>query len=112
MDNQRIPHKLTGARFVRAVKTFATSEVGWKARWMAVGLIAFLFAINGMNVVNSYVGRDFMTAIEARDKAEFLRQAAVLSRRLRRLHPALGHLPLHRGTPWPTLARLPDRARR
>jgi putative ATP-binding cassette transporter len=75
MDNQRIPHKLTRTRFVQAIKTFATSEVGWKARWMAAGLVAFLFAINGMNVVNSYVGRDFMTAIEVRDKAGFLRQA-------------------------------------
>ncbi len=75
MDTQRIPHKLTAARFARAVRLFATSEVGGKARWMFVGLIAFLFAINGMNVVNSYVGRDFMTAIADRNQAEFVRQA-------------------------------------
>jgi putative ATP-binding cassette transporter len=42
---------------------------------MFAGLIAFLFAINGMNVVNSYVGRDFMTAIADRDEAELMRQA-------------------------------------
>ncbi|WP_200374334.1 ABC transporter ATP-binding protein/permease [Thiocystis violacea] len=76
MDKQHIPHKLTAARFVRAVHFFAASEVGWKARWMFAGLIAFLFAINGMNVVNSYVGRDFMTAIADRNQAEFVRQAA------------------------------------
>ena len=75
MDKQRIPHKLTATRFVRAVRLFATSEVGWKARWMFAGLVAFLFAINGMNVVNSYVGRDFMTAIADRNQPEFVRQA-------------------------------------
>jgi len=67
--------KLTGARLVRAVRNFAGSEVGWKAKWMFAGLIALLFGINGMNVANSYVGRDFMTAIADRNKAEFLRQA-------------------------------------
>jgi len=73
MDKQ--PNRLAAARFWRAVRVFATSEVGGKARWMFFGLIAFLFAINGMNVINSYVGRDFMTAIEHRDQAEFFHQA-------------------------------------
>ena len=38
-------------------------------------LIGLLFAINGLNVVNSYVGRDFMTAISNRDQAGFGRKA-------------------------------------
>jgi putative ATP-binding cassette transporter len=42
---------------------------------MGVGLLVLLLAINGFNVVNSYVGRDFMTAIERRDRAAFVRQA-------------------------------------
>jgi vitamin B12/bleomycin/antimicrobial peptide transport system ATP-binding/permease protein len=67
--------KLTAARFVRSVRRFASSEVGWKAKLMFAGLIAFLFAINGLNVVNNYVGRDFITAIADRNKAEFIRQA-------------------------------------
>jgi len=75
MDNQKIPHKVTVARFVQAVRHFAASEEGWKVKWMFAGLIALLFGINGMNVVNSYVGRDFMTAIADRNKAEFIRQA-------------------------------------
>jgi putative ATP-binding cassette transporter len=75
MEKQKIPLKITAARFVRAVRNFASSEVGWKAKLMFVGLIALLFGINGMNVVNSYVGREFMTAIADRNKAEFLRQA-------------------------------------
>jgi putative ATP-binding cassette transporter len=58
------------------VKAFFTSrQVGWKAKWLAALLIAFLFGINGLNVVNSYVGRDFMTAIENRNHSEFIFQA-------------------------------------
>jgi putative ATP-binding cassette transporter len=37
--------------------------------------MALLLGINGLNVLNSYVGRDFMTAIEDRNRAEFIRQA-------------------------------------
>jgi putative ATP-binding cassette transporter len=62
-------------RFVQAVRNFVNSEVGWKAKLMFAGLIALLFGVNGMNVVNSYVGREFMTAIADRNKAEFIRQA-------------------------------------
>lgn len=38
-------------------------------------LVALLGGAIGLNVVNSYVGRNFMTAIADRDKAEFARQA-------------------------------------
>ena len=73
---EKVPlDKLTGVRFVRAVRDFANSEVGWKAKLMFAALIALLFGINGMNVVNSCVGRDFMTAIAERHKAEFIRLA-------------------------------------
>jgi vitamin B12/bleomycin/antimicrobial peptide transport system ATP-binding/permease protein len=75
MTDQPIPARVTWTRFAQSVRNVATSEVGGRARWMFSGLIAFLFAINGMNVVNSYVGRDFMTAIADRDRAEFIRQA-------------------------------------
>ena len=67
--------RLTGRRFVRAVKYFLTSEVRWQARGLFALLIAFALTVNGLNVVNSYVGRDFMTAIAHRDEAGFLRQA-------------------------------------
>ena len=40
-------------------------------------LSGLLFAISGLNVVNSYVGRDFMTAISVRDRAGFVRLATV-----------------------------------
>jgi vitamin B12/bleomycin/antimicrobial peptide transport system ATP-binding/permease protein len=67
--------RTTGRRFVRAVKYFLMSEVRWQARGLLALLIAFSFTINGLNVLNSYVGRDFMTAIANRDQSGFIRQA-------------------------------------
>ncbi|MFO1431697.1 MAG: SbmA/BacA-like family transporter [Candidatus Competibacteraceae bacterium] len=76
MDKQRVYiDKVTGTYFIQAIRNFANSDVGWKAKWMFAGLIALLFAISGMNVVNSYVGRHFMTAIADRNKDEFIWQA-------------------------------------
>ena len=67
--------RVTGRRFVRAVKYFLTSEVRWQARGLFALLFAFAFSINGLNVLNSYVGRDFITAISHRDQPGFIRQA-------------------------------------
>jgi len=75
MDRQRTPLKVTMGRLVRAVANLANSDVGWKAKAMFGGLVALLCAVNGLNVVNSYVGRNFMTAITDRDRGEFIRQA-------------------------------------
>ena len=60
--------------FVSAVRNFVTSEVGGQAALMLGLLLVLLFGINALNVVNSYVGRDFMSAIERRDQPEFVRQ--------------------------------------
>ena len=57
------------------MKLFADSEVGWKAKWMFGILLALLCGANGLTVANSYVGRNFMTAIAERHSAEFVRQA-------------------------------------
>jgi ABC-type uncharacterized transport system fused permease/ATPase subunit len=75
METQNIPLKITAGRFVRAVRDFASSEVGWQAKGMCAGLVALLCGVNGLNVVNSYVGRHFMTAIADRNQAEFIRHA-------------------------------------
>jgi vitamin B12/bleomycin/antimicrobial peptide transport system ATP-binding/permease protein len=64
--------------FVLIMKLFRKSQrVGRKAKWMFVGLILFLIGLNGLNVLNSYVSRDFMTAIEHRNLPEFIRLAMV-----------------------------------
>lgn len=65
------------ARVAHMVRRFLQSEVGFRARLGLGGLLLLLFAINGLNVLNSYVGRDFMTAIEQRDRSAFLWQALV-----------------------------------
>jgi len=52
-----------------------TSDVRWHARSLFVLLLVFALAVSGLNVVNSYVNRDFMTAVANRDAAGFTRQA-------------------------------------
>jgi putative ATP-binding cassette transporter len=78
MSEQPVTFDLvTGRRLVRAVKDFFTSEVRWRARGLFALLIVFALAVNGLNVINSYVGRDFMTAIAHRDRAGFVREAVL-----------------------------------
>jgi putative ATP-binding cassette transporter len=67
----------TVVRLWQAIRAFDGSEVGGRAIAMGLGLLALLMAINGLNVLNSYVGRDFMTAIQQRDRSGFLRLAFV-----------------------------------
>ena len=69
------PLKETATQFMRAVRLFARSEAGSRAKWMLAGLLALLCGANGLNVINSYVGRNFMSAIAERQSAEFVRQA-------------------------------------
>src|SRR5262245_35855677 len=59
-------------RFVAAVRNLLSSEVRGRAIGLLVLLLAFALSVNGLNVVNSYVGRDFMTAIAGRDMAGFV----------------------------------------
>ena len=76
MSAQPAPLDLqTLRRFIRAVRDLLTSEVRRQAIILLFFLLAFALTVNGLNVVNSYVGRDFMTAIAHREMAEFLRQA-------------------------------------
>ncbi|HEX4592347.1 MAG TPA: SbmA/BacA-like family transporter [Gemmataceae bacterium] len=61
--------------FLRAIRSFLTSEVRSRVAAFLALLVGFALAINGLNVVNSYVGRDFMTAIAHQDYNGFVRQA-------------------------------------
>jgi putative ATP-binding cassette transporter len=71
-------NRQTWDRFVRWVKMFATSEqVGTKAKWIFAALVILLLSINGLNILSSYINRNFMTAIEDRNRAEFLWMALV-----------------------------------
>ncbi|WP_139558682.1 ABC transporter ATP-binding protein/permease [Methylotetracoccus oryzae] len=63
---------LIWARLWQSVKNLAASEVGGKAKMMATALVLMSLSINGLNVLASYVGRDFMTAIAGRQTTEFV----------------------------------------
>ncbi|MCF6156106.1 MAG: ABC transporter ATP-binding protein/permease [Candidatus Brocadia sp.] len=72
MTAERITiNRLTWIRWGRAIKNFAASEVGGRAKLLALALVALLVAINGLNIVNSYVGRDFMSSIEQQNMPRF-----------------------------------------
>ncbi len=67
--------RLTWKRLCNALRMLVRSEQGPKAVMFAVTLILLMMAINGLNVLNSYVGRDFMSAIENRNMGVFKQQA-------------------------------------
>lgn len=75
MATERLVTRETVHRFLAALRSFATSEVRGQATVLLTAVVACLVAINALNVVNSYVGRDFITAIEQRQHDRFVREA-------------------------------------
>lgn len=62
-------------RFVRIVVMFTGDPAVGRTALGRFGLLVFfLFGFNGLNVVNSYVGRDFMTAVAERDLDRLITQ--------------------------------------
>src|SRR5579872_5562946 len=59
------------SRFVTIAWPFFVSEARGKAIAALAGLVALLLTVNGLNLVNSYVMRDFMTALEKIDPYRF-----------------------------------------
>lgn len=64
---------LTRTSFVRVAQTFIGPHLRGRSTLLLALLIALLLGINGLNVLGSYVGRDFMTAIESHSMPSFLR---------------------------------------
>jgi putative ATP-binding cassette transporter len=64
-------HRRTWSRFVALGTPFLQSEVRWQALALLGLLMALLLAISGLNILNSYVGRDFMTAVARREASRF-----------------------------------------
>lgn len=58
-------------RLGRIVRLFLQSPSGPRAKWFLGALLVLILGINGLNVLNSYVGRYFMSAIESRDWSGF-----------------------------------------
>ena len=75
MQAEGTPTTALATRLVVAVRIFAQSEVGWRAKLMFSAIVALLLAANRLNVANSYVNRNLMSAIEERHIAAFVRQA-------------------------------------
>ena len=69
--------RLTWKRFQGAIMMLVRSEQGPRALMFALTLVIMMIAINGLNVLNSYVGRDFMSAIESKNLTDFQTQAAL-----------------------------------
>jgi putative ATP-binding cassette transporter len=66
--------RLTWKRFRGAIRMLVESEQGPKAMIFAATLVVMMVGINGLNVLNSYVGRDFMSAIENKNLSAFQAQ--------------------------------------
>jgi putative ATP-binding cassette transporter len=61
--------------FTRLIRNFRRSPQGGRAFRFFVALLVLLFILNGLNILNSYVGRDFMTALADRNEPLFVQQA-------------------------------------
>ncbi len=64
----------TWQRFVSVAKPFFVSEKRWRAWGLLLLLCCFSLSVSGLNVLMSYVGRDFMTAFTLKEKDEFIKQ--------------------------------------
>ena len=63
--------------FTRLVINFRKSEQGPGATYLFISLILLLVAVNVLNIINSYVGRDFMSALADRNSDAFMRMALI-----------------------------------
>jgi putative ATP-binding cassette transporter len=75
MQAQETPRKAVATRLVAAIRIFARSEVGLRAKLTFAGILVLLLGANGLNVANSYVNRNLMSAIAERHFGDFVRQA-------------------------------------
>ena len=59
-------------RLLHVTGVFLKSSAGGRAKLLLAALLLLMLCINAMNVLNSYVGRFFMSAIERREMANFI----------------------------------------
>ena len=65
------PHPKSWRRLAHLIRPFFVSDLRWPARGLIFLLLLLSLAIKGFDVVMSYIGRDFMTALSLREEAEF-----------------------------------------
>lgn len=72
----RIPINEQGwGLFIQLVKNLLKSPLGNQAKILFGSLIALLIGVNVLNIINSYVGRDFITALSQKNTEVFVHQA-------------------------------------
>jgi putative ATP-binding cassette transporter len=64
-------HRRVWTRLGEVVREFLRSEARWGAMGLAAMLLASLLGIIGLNVVNSYIGKNFMSALAERQASAF-----------------------------------------
>src|ERR1700749_2509935 len=75
MQAKGTPNASVATRLLPSGRTFARSEVGGKAKLTFAAILVLLLAANGLNVANSFVNRNLMSAIAERRFGGFVRQA-------------------------------------
>jgi putative ATP-binding cassette transporter len=65
--------------FVTIARPFFVSEIRTKALTVLAVMVVLSLSVNGLNVVNSYVMRDFMTALEQQEGKQFYVFGGVLA---------------------------------
>jgi putative ATP-binding cassette transporter len=63
------------SRLLAIGRAFLLSPMRWRAAGAVAAIVALLLTLNALNVANSYVGRNFITAIAQRDRAQYARFA-------------------------------------
>ena len=76
-DRETQPKAAVWGRIHQTLSAFASSEAGGAAKRLLALLLVCMLAINGLNVINSYVGRDFISSVESRDMPRFMRVSIV-----------------------------------
>lgn len=73
------PNHSLWSRLLAVGLPFFRSEARARAMGGLALLVVLLVSINGLNIVNSYAGRDFMTALAERHARQFYRNALLLA---------------------------------
>src|SRR5580692_7094717 len=75
MQAQGTPKNAVATRLVAAIRTFARSAVGGRAKPMFAAILVLLIGASGLHVANSSVNRNLMSAIAERHIAGFVWQS-------------------------------------
>ncbi len=76
MNNKKTStFRQTWLRALWAARLFSKSDAGPKARVLAAALLTLMLGVNGLNVLSSYVSRNFMSAIAAQNMPGFIHHA-------------------------------------